>query len=147
MRAEDFRRLALAMPDAEEGAHMQHPDFRANGRIFATLHPDGVTGMVKLAPLQQQALVRAHARDFAPSSGAWGRQGCTDVRLQRVDAEVLAAAMTDAWQLAMSLPPAKIRRASRSPAKATKTKTASKPKPQSRKKAGATSAPKPRTRR
>lgn len=34
-----FRRLALDLPGAIESAHMGHPDFRANGRIFATLHP------------------------------------------------------------------------------------------------------------
>ena len=44
----DFRRLALGMTDVVEGAHMGHPDFRASGRIFATLHPDRKTGMVAL---------------------------------------------------------------------------------------------------
>ena len=47
MTADDFRRLALGFDGASEGAHMNHPDFRANGRIFATLHPDNVRGMVK----------------------------------------------------------------------------------------------------
>lgn len=37
---ENFRRIALGMKDAVEGAHMGHPDFRAGGRIFATLHTD-----------------------------------------------------------------------------------------------------------
>ena len=32
-----FRRLALGMPEATEGAHMEHPDFRVRGKIFATL--------------------------------------------------------------------------------------------------------------
>ena len=36
----DFRRIALGMKGAIESAHMGHPDFRANGRIFATLHHD-----------------------------------------------------------------------------------------------------------
>jgi hypothetical protein len=103
----DFRRLALSMPDAVEGAHQQHPDFRVQGRVFATLHPDGATGMVKLSPLQQQALVRTHPRDFAPANGAWGRAGCTNVNLATVDSDVLTVAMTDAWQLAMAQPAAK----------------------------------------
>jgi hypothetical protein len=39
---EEFRRLALAHPGAEERAHMGHPDFRVGGRLFATLgSPDG----------------------------------------------------------------------------------------------------------
>src|ERR1700741_3492698 len=80
-----FRRLALAMDGASESAHMGHPDFRANGRIFATLHPGKETGMVKLTPEQQQEFLREGLDAFVPSSGAWGRQGCTDVRLAAVE--------------------------------------------------------------
>ena len=58
---------------------MGHPDFRANGRIFATLHPGERTGMVKLTPDEQRAFMRDHPDVFEPSSGAWGRQGCTTV--------------------------------------------------------------------
>ena len=36
------------MEGAVEGAHMGHPDFRVNARIFATIHPDQQFGMVKL---------------------------------------------------------------------------------------------------
>jgi hypothetical protein len=93
-----FRRIALAMEGAIEGAHMGHPDFRANGRIFATLYPDGEWGMVKLTPDQQQAIVRAHPATFEPASGAWGRQGSTKVRLDAVDDATVRAAMTLAWQ-------------------------------------------------
>ena len=53
MKAKQFRRIALGMKDAIEGAHMGHPDFRANSRIFATLHHDRQWGMVKLTPDQQ----------------------------------------------------------------------------------------------
>ena len=44
------------MEGAVEGAHMGHPDFRAHGKIFATLHPDLQTGMVKLTPAHLDAL-------------------------------------------------------------------------------------------
>jgi len=40
LKPNDFRRIALGLSDAGEGSHMAHPDFRVNGRIFATLHPD-----------------------------------------------------------------------------------------------------------
>jgi hypothetical protein len=86
------------MNGAIEGAHMGHPDFRANGRIFATLYPDGKAGMVKVTPEQQQELVAADPAAFVPASGAWGRQGCTTVRLASVDEDTLGSAMTLAWQ-------------------------------------------------
>ena len=94
----DFRRIALGMKDAIEGAHMGHPDFRVNGRIFATLHHDRLWGMVKLRPEQQETFVRQDPATFVPESGAWGRQGCTAVRLKSVDEETLGEALTLAWQ-------------------------------------------------
>src|ERR671918_2925742 len=94
MNAEKFRRIALGMKDAAEGAHMGHPDFRVNGRIFATLHHDRKYGMVNLTPAQQAAFMRDNPAAFAPEPGAWGRQGCTAVRLDAVDEEMLGEAMT-----------------------------------------------------
>ena len=101
MTPEKFRGLALKMPEAIEGAHMGHPDFRANGKIFATLYPDGENGMVKLAPDQQQDFMYVDPSAFTPASGAWGRQGCTTVRLDSVAEDQLGEAMTLAWQNTM----------------------------------------------
>jgi hypothetical protein len=111
MKPNDFRKIALQMLDAIEGEHMAHPDFRANGRIFATLHPDGKQGMVKLTPDQQQTFMRENPAMFTPASGAWGRQGCTMVRLDAVDEDTLGEAMTLAWQqtAARKLTPGKSR--------------------------------------
>lgn len=111
MRANDFRRIALAMQDAVEGQHMAHPDFRAGGRIFATLHPDGKQGMVKLSPEQQQLFMRDHPAMFTPASGAWGRQGCTMVKLSAADEETIGEAMTLAWQAAVTPKPKTSKRA------------------------------------
>lgn len=95
---DEFRRIALQMEGAIEGSHMGHPDFRANGRIFATLYPDGKSGMVKLTPEQQQEFMHANSATFEPASGAWGRQGCTTVRLDLIEEDTLGQAMTLAWQ-------------------------------------------------
>ena len=86
------------MRDAVESAHMGHPDFRANGKIFATLHADDRHGMVKLTPDQQREFIRAHPEAFTPENGAWGRQGCTRVVLAKVDEDTLGEATTQAWQ-------------------------------------------------
>jgi hypothetical protein len=100
-----FRKLALSMPDAVEGSHQGHPDFRAAGRVFATLQPDGRRGMVKGPPADQARLVKSHAGVFEPATGAWGRAGCTMVLLADADAKVLKDAMTLAWQAAISARP------------------------------------------
>jgi hypothetical protein len=98
MKPKDFRRIALGMQGAHEGEHMGHPDFRAHGRIFATLYPDNLRGMVKLTPDQQQEFMAANPEIFEPASGAWGRQGCTTVRLDAADETTIGEAMTLAWQ-------------------------------------------------
>ena len=93
MTDKDFRRIALALTDAVESAHMGHPDFRVNGRIFATLHADMKFGMVALTPEQQQEFM-SRDKAFAPENGAWGRQGSTRVTLAVVNEEILGEALT-----------------------------------------------------
>ena len=90
--------MALGMKDVIESAHMGHPDFRLNGRIFATLHADMKWGMIKLTPEQQKRFVDDAPDAFKPENGAWGLQGCTAVRLDTVDEEMLGEAMTLAWR-------------------------------------------------
>lgn len=98
MTPAQFRKLALALPEAEEGAHMGHPDFRVGGRVFASLQPDGLRAMAKLPPYLQAALVRDHPDLAAPAAGAWGRAGCTLLRLDGTPADLMRAALAAAWQ-------------------------------------------------
>jgi hypothetical protein len=112
MTAEDFRDLALSMQGATERAHMGHPDFRANGRIFCSLHGSDEWGTVKLTPEEQAELMRAHPRVFAPASGAWGRQGWTNVQLDAADTATVRGAVMLAWQNVVDQP-----RRQRAPAK------------------------------
>jgi Protein of unknown function (DUF1553)/Protein of unknown function (DUF1549)/Planctomycete cytochrome C/Concanavalin A-like lectin/glucanases superfamily len=123
MTDDDFRDIALSMHGAIEGSHMGHPDFRANGRIFATLrrgrtgHTGDQVGMVKLSPEEQREVMRDHPRAFEPSPGAWGRQGCTDVRLEAASRAAVRGAMVLAWEAVVAKPPAPRRRAKKKPGK------------------------------
>jgi hypothetical protein len=99
MTATDFRRLALGFPEATEGAHMDHPDFRVGGKIFATLgYPDMSVGMVKLFPDQQKDFVRAEPKVFALVNGLWGRRGATYLRLKAAKKGSVLRALTAAWR-------------------------------------------------
>ena len=95
---------------------MGHPDFRVNGRIFATLHQDGLRGMVQLTAEAQREFIAAHPEVFVPASGAWGRGGSTMVLLAAVDDATLGEAMTQAWQHAVRPRPATSRPPSGKPA-------------------------------
>ena len=82
MTSDEFRKMALKIPAAVERSHMNHPDFRIAGKIFASLGvPDENWGMVKLTPEQQRTFIEKAPELFSPSSGAWGRQGSTNVYL------------------------------------------------------------------
>ena len=117
----DFRRIVLGLDGAIEGSHMGHPDFRANGRIFATLHPDLKWGMVKLTLEQQERFVRDHPGTFMPEPGAWGRAGSTAVQLATVGEDVLGEALTLAWQNNINEAEARGKKAAtRRPTRATK---------------------------
>lgn len=99
---EQFRKLATALPDCEEGSHHDNTDFRCGGRVFATIHASGETGMVKVPPAVQEDLLAGHP-EFRPASGAWGRAGCTLVTLPKVTQRVLKGALQEAWQFAVAM--------------------------------------------
>ena len=101
--------MALALDGALEGAHMGHPDFRVDKRIFASLHTDDQFGMVKLTPDQQALFIEDHPGAFTPEAGAWGRSGCTRVILKSVDEEALGEALTLAWRNTRKAPRKKCR--------------------------------------
>jgi hypothetical protein len=98
MTADDFRTLALGLPEAAESAHMGHPDFRVRGKIFATLGPDATWGMVKLTPDQQALFVRTEPAVFEPVAGAWGKRGATHVRLEGATEPAVWQALLAAWR-------------------------------------------------
>ncbi len=98
MTADDFRKLALDLPEVVESAHMNHPDFRVRNRIFATLWPDESRGMVKLTPQQQAMFVRAEPNVFMPVKGGWGRRGATNVKLESADPTTVRVALVAAWR-------------------------------------------------
>jgi hypothetical protein len=99
MTVDDFRRLALALPGAEEASHMGAADFRVGGRIFATLasEKDGY-GNLMLTPEQQAAFVEELPEVFLPVKGGWGKSGATHIRLAAASEDVLAGALHTAWQ-------------------------------------------------
>ena len=102
MTVADFRRMALSLPGAEEGAHMGAVDFRVGGRIFATLASvkQGY-GNLMLTPEVQAEFVAEQPDVFLPVAGGWGRNGATHVRLAKANKDVLEGALRMAWKLRM----------------------------------------------
>src|ERR1700757_2929555 len=100
MNVADFRRIALSLPGAEESSHMGQPDFRVDGRIFATLaSAKQGFGNLMLTPEQQAAFVEEMPEVFLPIPGGWGRMGMTHIRLAEASEDVLYGALHTAWKL------------------------------------------------
>jgi hypothetical protein len=98
MTADEYRKMALGFPKSSEDSHMDHPDFRVKGKIFATLGPEEEWGALKLTPEQQEFLIRAEPRSFKPANGAWGKRGYTIVTLAEANEPDVRHALTEAWR-------------------------------------------------
>jgi hypothetical protein len=97
MTTDEFRKMALEIPESVERSQMNHPDFRVAGKIFASLGvPDESRGMVKLTPEQQRTFIKKTPKVFKPCSGAWGRQGATNVYLAAAKANIVRATLDTA---------------------------------------------------
>jgi len=94
MTANEFRKLALKIRGAVERSHMNHPDFRVAGKIFASLgYPDQGWAMVKLTPEEQRKCIKDAPAVFKLCSGAWGRQGATNVYLPAAEVSIVRSAL------------------------------------------------------
>jgi predicted DNA-binding protein (MmcQ/YjbR family) len=102
MTPAQFRKAALALEGAVEESHMDHPDFRVHGKIFAGLNREETEGTLKLTPEIQATLDDA----FAPAAGAWGQKGWTKVFLKQANVAVVKTLLEEAWK---SIPAKKTR--------------------------------------
>jgi hypothetical protein len=99
MTANEFRKLALSLPETTEAAHMAHPDFRVAGKIFATMgYPRAGWAMVSLMPDQQELFVRTQPKAFIPVKGKWGEKGATNVVLRHAARAAVREALINAWR-------------------------------------------------
>ena len=104
---DDFRRLALALPETYEDQHRRRPAFRVNKRIFAML---GVAGnrslfpglsrddiaVLKLDRDDQLAMIAGHGGAVSATE-TYGHHGWTYIRLTLVEADLLTTLMRLAW--------------------------------------------------
>jgi YjbR protein len=99
MTPDSFRQLALSLPDAIEGAHMGHADFRVGGKIFASLgYPRDGWAALALTPEDQSAFVKMQPKAFVPVKGKWGEQGATNVILQHARTAQVSLALEAAYE-------------------------------------------------
>jgi len=78
---------------------MNHPDFRLNNQIFATLSAQKKgCGVLKLTTEQQQAFIAEQPTIFSPVQGGWGRMGMTYIHLNQAGESIMAGALKTAFR-------------------------------------------------
>ena len=99
MTPEDFRRIALSMPEAAELYRRGHFEFRVERRTFASLEaPAHAMAIVNLTPEQQAMFMHAAPKAFVPVPGGWGRLGSTNVLLASALEAIVQSALAEAWR-------------------------------------------------
>ena len=97
MTFDQFRRLCLSLPEADERETWDEATFRVRDRIFAMGSSGGGFVSVKASLDDQSGLVAMDSKTFAPSAYT-GRFGWVRVRLAGVGSELALQLVTNAWK-------------------------------------------------
>ena len=95
--ADELRRAALSLPEAEERETWGHPTFRVRDKMFATLSDDGRSAGVKTTKEEQLALVAADPETFGVPAYV-GRHGWVSIELAGADPGEVGELVTEAWR-------------------------------------------------
>lgn len=95
---DDVRRLALALPGASERTSYGTPSFHVSRALFArvTEHEGGL--LLRVADLDEKDALLAAEPDVLFTVPHYDGHPSVLVRLDRVDAGLLAELVTDAWR-------------------------------------------------
>ena len=99
MTDDEFRALALALPETSQGEHSGLPTFLVRGRRFATL---GWPGPGKVAfvldPEEQAMLLVACPGVVTRASNAFGLKGHCELDLSEADEATVRSVIARAWR-------------------------------------------------
>lgn len=95
---QQFRELALSLPETEELPHFTITSFRYKKKIFATLWEKENKAMLKLSLVDQSVFCAVDKTVFHPVPNKWGKQGATFVELKKVRKDMLTDALTCAYK-------------------------------------------------
>ena len=98
VRVVTVRRLALALPGAEERETWDTATFRVRKKIFAMLADAGKEIWIKSTHDEQRALVQMDPETFSVPPYV-GPSGWVGARLATVDRDELAELLTEAWRM------------------------------------------------
>jgi hypothetical protein len=93
---DDFRSIALSLPEAQERETWGHPTFRVRDKMFAAMAADGTSASIKATKEAQAALIGSEPEVFSMPAYV-GVHGWVGVALAGVDPQELRELLTEAW--------------------------------------------------
>ena len=101
----DVQALAMTLPEVEIGKSYGTPALKVKGKLFARLHDDGETLILRTTSINREYLIGAWPREFYLTEH-YRNHPWVLARLAAIPRARLAEVLTDAWELAA---PAKVR--------------------------------------
>src|SRR4051812_20052618 len=95
---ETVRELALALPGAEEGTSYRTPAFRVGGKLFARLHQDGESLVVKIDLDERRMRMQADPQTYHITDH-YQDYPMMLVRLANADPDDLRDLLEESWRL------------------------------------------------
>jgi hypothetical protein len=91
-----FRDLVFSFAGVIEYTHFDRRAFKTK-RIFVTLHEESRTANFMISPEEQAEFCSLNIDGIAPLPNKWGLQGVTCMELDKVDEDVVFAALEVAY--------------------------------------------------
>lgn len=92
-----LRQIALSFPETTEEPHFDKTSFRVRGKIFATYDSNRNRASIKLSEIDQSVFSSAAKSAIFPVDNKWGKQGWTQIEMDKVDGELFLDALTTAY--------------------------------------------------
>lgn len=88
-----LRTLALSFPETSEQPHFEKTSFRVGKKIFVTLDVAKLQACIKLSEADQDIFCLGDNAAMFPVPNKWGKQGWTNIDLDKVHEDMLADAV------------------------------------------------------
>jgi len=92
-----LRTKALSFPETTEEPHFEKTSFRVKKKIFATYDESNNRACIKLSEIDQDVFTKADPKTICPVDNKWGKQGWTNVEMNKVNEDLFIDALTTAY--------------------------------------------------
>jgi predicted DNA-binding protein (MmcQ/YjbR family) len=92
-----LRKLALSFPEVTEKPHFEKLSFRVKKKIFATYDKKNNRACLKFSEIDQDVFTKANPITIYAVDNKWGKQGWTNIELNKVNKDLFIDALTTAY--------------------------------------------------